>query len=115
MLFFVRRRWAVRVITEAGLPIKEPTATLLIDLIVWGAKQSEKTARAAGLRLPKAESVLQIAMGLHRNPTVARRLQRDIDLTDQEAHHALATTRTAARVIARAYGFDRLVELDDAR
>jgi hypothetical protein len=115
VLFFVRRRWAVRVLTETGLPIRGPTATLLIDLIVWGAKQSEATARAAGQRLPKAESVLLMAMGLHRNPTVASRMMRSLPLTQEQASQALDATRTAARVIARAYGFDNLVALDDAR
>ena len=114
-MFFVRRRWAVRVITETGLPIKSAIATLLIDLIIWAAKQNEASARSVGQRLPKAESILLAAVGLHRNPTIARRLQRDIDLTDKEAHQALDATRTGARIVARAYGFDRLVALDDAR
>lgn len=113
MLFFVRRRWAVRVITETGLPIKGPTATLLIDLIIWASKRSAETAYAAtGLRMPRADAVLMTAMGLHRNPTAIHRLMRDLPLDESQAQAALAATHDAARAVAIRHGFDRLVSSD---
>lgn len=103
-MFFQKRRWAGRVIEKTGLSIWSPEATLLIELMMWGAKNM----KAPGLGTP--ERILMVADGMFDNETASRKVARVLNIEHEAAQHLLHRLRVAARETASEYGYLKLVE-----
>jgi hypothetical protein len=112
MWFFVRRRWANRITAKQGLPAAGKETSLLVELMVWSAKQSEATAAQLGRPIPKAEAVLLAGCSMVRNATAAQRVSQDLGVDAYDALTLLVGLRSAALQVATEHGFDRLVQVE---
>jgi hypothetical protein len=111
-MLFARRRWAIRIAEKAGLSVRSPEATLLINLTLFGARELSRTAAAAtGHRPPKIEFILLTAMRLVGNSTAINEVARVLQIESRPARSLLLNWRHAALELAAEYGFGKLVDV----
>jgi hypothetical protein len=99
-MYFVRTRWAFRVIERMGLAACSPAAVELVDMMIYGAKMY----RAMGVKITEPELVLMAVAAMSDNRTAFERLQKRFD-----AEQLLAQARQAGRALAVECGFNDLV------
>lgn len=113
-MWFPRRRWAARIAEGVPLPIGSPTATLLISMLVWAAKENERAARRIGApKLQPRDGVLIVAATMVGNKSAVAKLSRELGIGVDEAEMLLIRAGQVARNIAYDLRLARIVEIAD--
>ena len=105
-----KRRWALRVTEEMGLPTRSPEATELVEMIIQGAKQHNQMARSAGLKFSDPELVLMSVSAMKSNQSALRRLVDYVRLTPEQAYDLLKSAHRAGRALAVKEGYTKMID-----
>ena len=109
-MFFGKRRHAMRLIDELGIPIKSDLATELVDMLIAGAKQHQQMIRGmADIKFSDQELILTSAAAMINNQTAFERLSMDFGLGDVETRRLLDEIWKIGRDTALDAGFSELV------
>jgi hypothetical protein len=115
-LFFTRRKWALRITEEMGLPAKSKETTHLVDMSIWAAKQDDQMFDKGGIpRIDKPRGILMSGVTMVNNKSAIKNTASSLNLSDEDAIHLLKNMHLAAIRVAKQSGFDDLVELAQRR
>lgn len=95
-MLFGKRRWAVRVVKEAGLKIGSPIAVEAVDLLVGEAKAAQTLSGGAQPELDDLDYVMQAARALPEEEAAVGRLTGQIGLAPDQAGLTLKGVSDAA-------------------
>ena len=99
-----RRKWAVRLLAEAGISARSDVGTELVEIILQGAKQFDEVARGVGNRLSDLDVCLMSVGTAIRNQTATERLREVGGLDDQGLKELLYNVLVAAKYVCETQG-----------
>lgn len=95
-MLFGKRRWAVRVVKEAGLKVGSPIAVEAVDLLVGEAKAAQTLCGDTRPELDDLDYVTQAARALPEEAGALERLTGRIGLAPDQAGLTLRSVSDAA-------------------
>jgi hypothetical protein len=115
-MLFPRRTWALRVTERMGLAGNSIETTLLVDLLIWSAKEeAELMKEALGKTLSKAEGILMGAVTVVNNHSAIVKVSQDLKISPQDAERLLLSMRKSALELASENNFDTIVKVATRR
>lgn len=100
-MLFRTKSGASRITFLMGLPDNSPEAKVLIRLIDWSAKETDRMLRAMRKpALPRAEGELGAAVAMARNTSAVAEVARVLRVDTGQARRLLARCRDAAAALA---------------
>ena len=115
-MFFPRRTWALRITERMGLAGNSNETALLVDLLIWSAKEeAELMKEAIGKTLSKAEGILMGALTMVNNHSAIVKVSRDLRILPQDAEKLLLSMRKSALELASENNFDKIVKVATRR
>ena len=113
-MLFPLRRWSLRVVEKMNIPVRSAEATEIVEMLVWGAKQSKSLISMAGDDLlTKSDHVLLIAISMWSNPMARTSLSRKLQISELEADQLLQKCKFAGREVAVEHGLSHVVNMVD--
>jgi predicted S18 family serine protease len=109
-MFFGTKSGASKITDRMGLPGRSPEAKVLIRLIDWSAKETDKMFQAMRKPvLPKTEGELGAAIAMARNASALAEVARVLHVEPEKARQLLARCRDAAAALASEAGLTEIV------
>jgi DNA-binding MarR family transcriptional regulator len=97
-MLFPRKTWALRVTERMGLIGSSRETRLLVDLLIWSAKQEQQMLKTAGApQFSKPESILMGAISMVNNHSAVSNVAKELGL-DQLSALGLLTQMQAAGI-----------------
>jgi DNA-binding MarR family transcriptional regulator len=111
-MLFPRRTWALRVIERMGLIGGSRETHLLVDLLIWSAKQENQMLKAAGApQFSKPESILMGAISMVNNHSAVSKVAKDLGLDQLSALGILTQMQAAGLDLIKQHEFTSLHKL----
>jgi hypothetical protein len=115
-MLFPRRPWALLVTERMGLAGSSNETTLLVDLLIWSAKQDERMLAGSELqKLSKAEGILMGALTMVNNASAVGKVARELGVDQAASVFLLRNMQTAGLSLAEEYDYSTLVEIAKRR
>jgi hypothetical protein len=111
-MFFGTPSGASKIIDRMGLPVRSPEAKVLIRLIDWSAKQTDKMFQTMRKPAPpKAEGELSAAISMARNASATAEVARVLHIEPEKARTLLVQCREAAAAMASEAGLSEIADI----